>query len=432
MIDRYTNKEMKQIWNEENKYQTWLKVELAVLEAYRNRGLIPNDDFQKIMKTKVNPQRIRQLEEQTHHDLISFTRQIGENLGPEKKWIHYGLTSTDIVDTANACLLIEANPLIEEALSSFIVALKEKALKYRNTACIGRTHGIHAEITSFGLKWALFMMKPRNQLRFQEARKGIESGKLSGAVGNFANIDPEMEKEVCTILGINYAKISTQVLSRDFHAHYIHSLAMIASLIEKIATEIRHLSRTEVREVEEYFDTNQKGSSAMPHKRNPIASENACGLSRLIRSYVLTCYENNILWHERDISHSSNERIILADASTLVYYLLTRYSKVIKQLIVNEEQMLKNIGLTKNLIFSGNLVNLLIKKGLSREESYDLVQKHALEASYKNLDFKDIILKSEITNYASGDEIYNCFEKEYYLRNVDAIYKRLELGVEDE
>jgi adenylosuccinate lyase len=434
MIERYTTKEMKAIWNEEHKYQTWLQVELAVLEAYRNNGMIPDADFQKIKScARVNTQRIHELEALTRHDVIAFTRQISETLGEEKKWVHYGLTSTDVVDTANACLLKEANALILGALDAFIEVLQEKALTYKNTPCIGRTHGIHAEVTSFGLKFLLFYDEAlRNRKRFLEVRSEIERGKLSGAVGNFANIDPEIEQEACRILGLDYAPISTQVLSRDYHCHYLHSLALIASMLEKIATEIRHLSRSEIREVEEYFSENQKGSSAMPHKKNPISSENTCGLSRIIRSYAIAAYENNILWHERDISHSSAERIILPDATTLIHYLLTRYSKVLKQLVVNEGRMLKNIYLTNNLIFSGNLVNLLINKGLSREESYDLTQKYALEANQKDLDFRKLILESDINKYATLEEIEDCFNIVHYLRNIDKIYRRMNLGVKDE
>ncbi|NLD26926.1 MAG: adenylosuccinate lyase [Acholeplasmataceae bacterium] len=434
MIERYTTKEMQTIWNGDYKYNTWLQVELAVLEAYRNRGIIPDYDFQKIKNNAlVNPARIKELELLTRHDVIAFTRQISETLGEEKKWVHYGLTSTDVVDTANACLLKEANTVILDALDAFIEILKKKALAYKSTPCIGRTHGIHAEVTSFGLKFLLFYDEAlRNRERFLEARSEIEKGKLSGAVGNFANIDPEIEEEACKLLGLGYARISTQVLPRDLHCHYLHSLALIASLIEKIATEIRHLSRTEVREVEEYFAANQKGSSAMPHKRNPITSENMCGLARVVRSYALTTYENNILWHERDISHSSTERIILADATTLIHYMLTRYAKVLEQLVVYEERMYKNIYLTNGLIFSGNLVGLLIKKGLSREAGYDLIQKYALEADQNDLDFRKLILASEVRKYANPEEIESCFKIDYYLRNIDKIYTRMNLGVKDE
>jgi len=430
MIDRYTNKEMKIIWSDENRYQAWLGVELAVLKAYVNSGIIPISDYEKIEKNaKVDINRILEIEASTHHDLIAFTRQISETLGEEKKWVHYGLTSTDVVDTANAVILKQANIIIEKELLKLIEVLKNKAMIYKDTPCIGRTHGIHGEITSFGLKWALWYDEAlRNLKRFQMARSEIERGKISGAVGNFANLDPRIEIEACKNLSIDYARISTQVISRDFHINYQNSLSLIASLLEKIATEVRHLSRTEVREVEEYFDIYQKGSSAMPHKRNPVASENICGLARVIRSHANSSYENNILWHERDISHSSVERITLADSTTLLQYILSRYSKVLEKLTVYPDRMLGNIGLTNNVIFSGRVVSLLINKNLSREESYDLVQKYAIKSYNENLNFKDLLLNSEIIDIVSKDELISCFDINFYLKNVEAIYERLDLG----
>ena len=434
MIERYTTKEMKTVWNDENKYRIWLKVELSVLKAYMKKGIIPAEDYHQIEKNaRINSKRITEIEAETHHDVIAFTRSISESLGEEKKWFHYGLTSTDIVDTANALLLKEANILIEKELWLFINILKEKALAYKYTPCIGRTHGIHAEITSFGLKWALWYDEAiRNLRRFRSARLEVERGKLSGAVGNFANIDPEIEKMVCIDLGIDYARISTQVISRDFHINYLHSLALIASLLEKIATEIRHLSRTEIREVEEFFDINQKGSSAMPHKRNPIASENICGLSRILRGYLWAEYENNALWHERDISHSSVERIVLPDASTLIHYMLKRYAKILNNLLIYPEQMKKNIKQTNNVIFSGRIVSMLIEKNLSREESYDLIQKIALKSYLENIDFLDLLLKSEIINYLTPAEIKSELNIDYYLRNINKIYQRLKLEEKNE
>lgn len=430
MIERYTTKEMKAIWSDENKFQTWLKVELAVLKAYADNGLLPSEDYDAIKKkAKVNPERIKELETLTHHDVIAFTRQVSETLGPEKKWVHYGLTSTDVVDSANACLLKEANQVIEAALSAFIESLKEKALRYKNTPCIGRTHGIHAEVSSFGLKWAYFFDEALRSLKnFQSAREIIEVGKMSGAVGNFANLDPIIEEEACKELGIKNAVVSTQVLSRDRHIHYFNALALIASLIEKVATEVRNLSRSEIGEVEEYFETTQKGSSAMPHKKNPIASENMCGLSRIVRAYAIAAYDNNILWHERDISHSSAERIMFVEGTTLVHYMLKRYTGVIKNLKVNEKRMYENIYLTRKVIFSGRVMSSLINKGLSREESYDLVQKLALKAFEEKLDFQTLVKESPITNYLTDAEIDSCFTLDYYLRNIDNIYKRLNLG----
>lgn len=432
MIDRYATEEMKKIWNNENKYRVWLKVELAVLKAYAEKGIIPKDDYLKIEKrAKIDAKRIDELEAETRHDVIAFTRAVGENLGAEGRWFHYGLTSTDVVDTANALMLKEANILIEKELWRLINILKKKALAYKNTPCIGRTHGIHAEVTSFGLKWALWYDEALRDLRrFREARLEVERGKLSGAVGNFANIDPEIEKTVCADLGIGYARISTQVLSRDLHINYLHSLALIAGLLEKIATEIRHLSRTEVREAEEYFAPAQKGSSAMPHKRNPIASENICGLSRVIRGYLFAAYECNALWHERDISHSSVERIAIPDASSLIHYMLRRYAGVLDNLLVYPEQMMKNIKLTNGVIFSGSVVSMMIEKGFSREESYDFIQKIALRAYAENIDFLELLLESDLVKRFEPEEIKARFNLDYYLRNIDKIYQRLKL--EDE
>lgn len=432
MIDRYATEEMKKIWNNENKYRVWLKVELAVLKAYAEKGIIPKDDYLKIEKrAKIDAKRIDELEAETRHDVIAFTRAVGENLGAEGRWFHYGLTSTDVVDTANALMLKEANILIEKELWRLINILKKKALAYKNTPCIGRTHGIHAEVTSFGLKWALWYDEALRDLRrFREARLEVERGKLSGAVGNFANIDPEIEKTVCADLGIGYARISTQVLSRDLHINYLHSLALIAGLLEKIATEVRHLSRTEIREAEEYFAPAQKGSSAMPHKRNPIASENICGLSRVVRGYLFAAYECNALWHERDISHSSVERIAIPDASSLIHYMLRRYAGVLDNLLVYPEQMMKNIKLTNGVIFSGSVVSMMIEKGFSREESYDFIQKIALRAYAENIDFLELLLESDLVKRFEPEEIKARFNLDYYLRNIDKIYQRLKL--EDE
>lgn len=430
MIDRYMTREMKMIWTDEHKYETWLKVELAVLKAYANHGIIPRDDYENIVaKAKADPKRIAELEALTHHDVIAFTRAVSETLGPEKKWVHYGLTSTDVVDTASALILKEANELIESALIRFSEELKNKAQQYKLTPCIGRTHGIHGEITSFGLKWLLFYDEAdRNRNRFRNVREGIERGKLSGAVGNFANLDPEIEEEACSYLHIAHAKISTQVLSRDFHIEYMNTLALIASLIEKTATEVRHLSRTEVREAEEYFDSTQKGSSAMPHKRNPIASENMCGCSRIVRGYLIAAYDDNILWHERDISHSAAERIMLPDATGLIHYMLTRYSDVIHNLVIYPKRMMRNIMATHGVIFSGKAVGILIKKGLSRETAYDLIQKYAIKAYNEEKDFRELLMESPVMDYVTPEELESCFSVDDYLKNIDKIYSRFALG----
>lgn len=426
MIDRYTTPQFKKLWSPENKFEKFLEVELAATKAWVKLGVVPAKDFQTIQESvHLNIPRIYELEEQTKHDVIAFTRALSETLGSEKKWIHYGLTSTDIVDSANALLLKEANEILTSQIASFISVLKNKAYQYKSTPCIGRTHGIHADITSFGLKWALWYDElNRNMTRFLHAREEIERIKMSGAVGNFAHIPLELEETVAKELNLSYANISTQVLSRDFHANYIASLALISNTIEKIALEIRHLQRTEVREVSEYFTNNQKGSSAMPHKKNPIASENMCGLARMMRSYVQVAFENNALWHERDISHSSTERIILMDATTLLSYMLERYQKTLDTLIVYPERMLKNINLTHGAIYSSRVLNLLIQENYSREDAYDLVQSLSIQSWENETSFQELVTK-RLQTTISIEKINDCFTNEYYLKQVDAIYKRI-------
>ncbi|MDR3257785.1 MAG: adenylosuccinate lyase, partial [Mycoplasmataceae bacterium] len=350
-----------------------------------------------------------------------------ESLGQEKQWIHYGLTSTDIVDTANAYLLKQANKILLNDLSLFTNILKKQALKYKKTPCIGRTHGIHADITSFGLKWALWYDEmQRNIKRFKEAANDIQVGKLSGAVGNFANNETFVEEYVCQKLGIKQANIATQVIQRDVHAEYFATLALIGSTIEKIALEIRHLQRTEVHEVEEMFAKGQKGSSAMPHKRNPIASENICGCARVLRGYMITSYENVPLWHERDISHSSTERIIMPDATELLDYMLTRYANVLDNLVVYPKQMLKNIYSTNGVIFAQRVMSKLIIKGSTRENAYDLVQPLAMKAYNNNIQFQEVLLKSkDVMKKLSKIELKSCFDLDYYFKKIDYIYKKV-------
>lgn len=428
MIDRYSTKRMKKLWSNENKFNTYLKVELSTLDAFVKLGKIPKKDVEIIKKNaKVDLKRIYEIEEETKHDVIAFTRSISEKLKEEKKWVHYGLTSTDVVDTSYGLLIKESNEYIEESLNKFIKVLKEKALKYKKTPIMGRTHGIHAEITSFGLKWALYYDEMvRNINRFNNARKEIEIGKISGAVGNFANTPPEVQDLVCKSLNIESSNISTQTLQRDRHANYIFVLSLITTTLEKIAIEIRNLQKTEVGELQEGFSKNQKGSSAMPHKKNPIASENITGIARVMRGYVIPAMENVSLWHERDISHSSVERIIFPDALNLVDYALTRFTNVIDNLIVNEEKMKKNIWITNGIVFSQQVLNKLIKKGLSREDSYDKVQKLSFHSWKNNLNFKEILEKDDFINkYLSKNEINECFDINYYLKNVDKIYKRV-------
>lgn len=426
MILRYSREKMRQIWSEEAKFASFLKVEILACEAWSKLNVIPATDVAKIKeKAKINLDRIKEIENETKHDVIAFTRSVSEYLGEEKKWVHFGLTSTDVVDTSNAYLIRQANDIIYADLLSFIKTLKEKALKYKNTPCIGRTHGIHAEVTTFGLKWALWYEEMmRNLERFKLARKDIECGKISGAVGNYVNVDPFVEDYVCHNLNIASANISTQVIQRDRYAFYISTLALIASTLEKIATEIRGLERTEIHEVEEAFSSGQKGSSAMPHKKNPISSENICGCARIMRGYIIPAFEDISLWHERDISHSSVERIILPDATELLDYMLNRFKGVLDNLVVHEDNMLQNIYKTNGAIFSQRVMNLLIEKGLSREYAYDKVQKLALISYNENKDFKELLFNSDILNITSKEEIESCFTLDYYFKNIDHIYNK--------
>ena len=345
MLNRYSRKVMRDIWSEDAKFNAYLKVEILACEAWSKLGEIPSEDVEALWKNaSFNIDRIYEIEQETKHDVVAFTRAVSETCGDEKKWVHYGLTSTDVVDTAYGYLYKQANAILLEDIEKFMDVLKSKALKYKDTVMMGRTHGVHAEITTFGLVFALWYEEmKRNLARFKDACQDVECGKISGAVGTFANTPPFVQDYVCEKLGINSANISTQVLQRDRHAHYYATLALIGSSLEKMATEIRHLQRTEVREVEEYFNKGQKGSSAMPHKRNPIGSENICGCSRVLRGYMLSAYENIPLWHERDISHSSAERIISADATELLDYMLNRFTKIIDTLTVFEDNMYENI-----------------------------------------------------------------------------------------
>lgn len=430
MILRYSREKMRKIWSDENKFNTFLNVEILSCYAWSELGIIPKEDVDKIKaKAKVDLARIAELEAITRHDVIAFTRSISETLGDEKKWVHYGLTSTDVVDTTNGVLLKQANDIIYDDIIKFMDVLKEKALRYKDTPCIGRTHGIHADITSFGLKWVLWYEEmKRNLERFNMARRDIECGKISGAVGNFVNVEPAIQDYVCEKLGISSPNISTQVLQRDRHAFYISTLALIATTLEKIATEIRSLQRTEIHEVEEAFKTGQKGSSAMPHKRNPISSENICGCARVMRGYMTPAYEDIPLWHERDISHSSVERIILPDATELLDYMLNRYSDVLSNLVVYEDRMLQNINKTDGAIFSQRVMNALIKKGLSREEAYDLVQILAMKSYNEKINLFDLLKKNKkVTSLLSLDEIKSYFSLDYYFKNVDEIYDRCKI-----
>ncbi|HAC3461101.1 TPA_asm: adenylosuccinate lyase [Listeria monocytogenes] len=430
MLERYTRKEMGNIWTEQNRYQAWLEVEILACEAWAELGDIPKEDVAKIRaNAKFDVDRIHEIELETRHDVVAFTRSVSESLGAERKWVHYGLTSTDVVDTANSYLLKQANEILRKDLENFIAIIGEKAKEHKYTVTMGRTHGVHAEPTTFGLKLALWYEEmKRNLERFNFAADGVEFGKISGAVGTYANIDPFVEAYVCEKLGTTPAPISTQTLQRDRHAEYLVTLALIATSVEKFAVEVRALQKSEVREVEEFFAKGQKGSSAMPHKRNPIGSENVTGLARVIRGHMVTAYENVPLWHERDISHSSAERIILPDSTILLDYILNRFGNIVKNLTVFPENMKRNMDRTLGLIYSQRVLLALIDKGLAREAAYDVVQPRAMEAWEKQVPFRELVEQdATITENLSAEEIADCFDYNYHLKNVDLIFDRLGL-----
>ncbi|MBF2518273.1 adenylosuccinate lyase [Listeria marthii] len=430
MLERYTRKEMGNIWTEQNRYQAWLEVEILACEAWAELGDIPKEDVAKIRaNSKFDVDRIHEIELETRHDVVAFTRSVSESLGAERKWVHYGLTSTDVVDTANSYLLKQANEILRKDLENFIAIIGEKAKEHKYTVTMGRTHGVHAEPTTFGLKLALWYEEmKRNLERFNFAADGVEFGKISGAVGTYANIDPFVEAYVCEKLGTTPAPISTQTLQRDRHAEYLATLALIATSVEKFAVEVRALQKSEVREVEEFFAKGQKGSSAMPHKRNPIGSENVTGLARVIRGHMVTAYENVPLWHERDISHSSAERIILPDSTILLDYILNRFGNIVKNLTVFPENMKRNMDRTLGLIYSQRVLLALIDKGLAREAAYDVVQPRAMEAWENQVPFRELVEQdATITENLSAEEIADCFDYNYHLKNVDLIFDRLGL-----
>ncbi len=430
MIERYTRPEMGAIWTEENKFNAWLEVELLACEAWSELGVIPKEDV-KLLREKAtfNIDRINEIELDTRHDVVAFTRAVSETVGEERKWVHYGLTSTDVVDTALSYLIRQANEILSKDLNNFVEILKNKAKEHKYTVMMGRTHGVHAEPTTFGLKLGLWYEEmKRNVERFEAARKNIEFGKISGAVGTYANIDPFVEKHVCEKLGLQAAPISTQTLQRDRHAQYMSTLALIATSIEKFATEVRGLQKSETREVEEFFAKGQKGSSAMPHKRNPIGSENMTGMARVIRGYMITAYENVSLWHERDISHSSAERVIIPDATIALNYMLNRFANIVKNLTVYPENMKRNMDRTLGLIFSQRVLLALIDKGLVREEAYDTVQPKAMQAWELQVPFRSLVEKDDkITSLLTKEELDDCFDPSYHLKNVDVIFDRLGL-----
>ncbi len=431
MIERYTRPEMGAIWTEQNKYQAWLEVEILACEAWAEIGDIPKDDVAKIRENaSFDVNRILEIEKETRHDVVAFTRAVSETLGEERKWVHYGLTSTDVVDTALSYIIKQANTILRKDIVNFIDIIAAKAKEHKHTVMMGRTHGVHAEPTTFGLKLGLWYEEmKRNLERFDAAATVIETGKMSGAVGTYANIDPRVEQYVCDKLGLAASPISTQTLQRDRHAQYLGALALIATSIEKFATEIRGLQKSETREVEEAFAKGQKGSSAMPHKRNPIGSENMVGMSRLMRGYMVTAYENVALWHERDISHSSAERVILPDATITLNYMLNRFGNIVKNLTVFPENMKRNMGRTFGLIYSQRILLALIDKGLVREEAYDTVQPLAMQAWDEQVQFRTLVDASEkITSYLTKEELDECFDYNYHLQHVDMIFERLGLN----
>ncbi|MBF8971081.1 adenylosuccinate lyase [Streptococcus sp. NLN76] len=430
MLERYTRPEMGAIWSEENKYQAWLEVEILAAEAWAELGEIPKEDVALLReKASFEVERILEIEQETHHDVVAFTRAVSESLGEESKWVHFGLTSTDVVDTAYGYLYKQANAILRQDLENFLGILAERAREHKYTIMMGRTHGVHAEPTTFGLKLATWYSEmKRNLERFNLVAEGVEAGKISGAVGNFANIPPFVEEYVCERLGIRPQEISTQVLPRDLHADYFNCLALIATSIERMATEIRGLQKSEQREVEEFFAKGQKGSSAMPHKRNPIGSENMTGLARVLRGHMVTAMEDVVLWHERDISHSSAERIIAPDSTILLDYMLNRFGRIVQNLTVFPENMRRNMDATFGLIYSQRVLLSLIEKGMTREAAYDLVQPKTAQAWDHQVDFKSLLLEdSEITSYLTPAEIEDIFNPDYYTSGVDAIFTRLGL-----
>ncbi|WP_419334778.1 adenylosuccinate lyase [Spiroplasma endosymbiont of Sarcophaga variegata] len=430
MINRYAVSELEAIWSDENKYNTWAKVELLVCEGWAKIGLIPPGDIKKIKEhLTVNLSRMLELEVETKHDVVAFTRMLSETLGPEKKWIHYGLTSTDVVDTSQNYLIKVSNEVVKKSLHQLQTVLKSLALLYKKQLIMGRTHGMFAEPTSLGLKFLLWYAElERNIIRFNSAAQGIEVVKISGSVGNFAHVEMSVEEYVAQQLGLQIDPITTQVTSRDYHVALFTSFGQIASLLEKMALEFRHFQRSEVSEIAEGFSKTQKGSSSMPHKKNPISAENISGLARLIRSNMNVAFENNLLWHERDISHSSNERIIIPDTYQLVVYLLKRMIIVLEDLVVNPIKINEHLQQANNLYFSQVVLTKILKKtNYSREEVYDFIQKCTLltQQQQQQIDFKKVLIKNDVAKYLTLSELDQLFDINYFLRNVDKIYQRV-------
>ena len=428
MIPRYTRPEMGRIWSEENKFRTWLQVEIAATETLAEAGLVPESAARAIReKGDFDLARIQAVEAEVKHDVIAFTTAVSEKVGPESRWLHYGLTSNDVVDTAQALLVKQASAIIRAGLERMIEVLRRRAFEFKDTPTIGRTHGVHAEPITFGLKLANWYSEMRRNLeRFDFAAEQMRVGKLSGAVGNAAHLEPEYEEKICERLGLKVAAVSSQVIQRDRHAFYVATLAVIASTLDKIATEIRHLQRTEVREAEEFFSEKQKGSSAMPHKRNPVNLEQVSGLARVVRGNVQAAFEDIALWHERDISHSSVERVILPDSTILVDYMLNKMTNLVDTMLVYPERMLRNLNSTGGLVFSGQLLLDLVEAGVLREDAYRIVQRNAMRAWKEELNFRELIMNDpEITAKVDRKTLERAFELKRQLRNVDKIFARV-------
>jgi len=429
MIERYSRPQMKRVWSDESKFAKWLEVEIAVCEAWSELGVIPRKAVPKIKLARVNLKRMEEVLKETHHDVTAFLSAVSESLGNESRFIHLGLTSSDVIDTALSLQLVEATEILSQDIKELISVLAQRAIEHKYTVMIGRTHGIHAEPTSFGLKLALWVEEmKRNRLRLTEAKRAIAVGKISGAVGTYATLSPQVEEKTCAKLKLAPAPVSSQILQRDRHAQFITTLAIISSSLEKFATEIRGLQKTDTREAEEPFSAGQTGSSAMPHKRNPELCERICGLARLIRSYALTSMENIALWHERDISHSSTERITLPDSCLILDYSLALFTSIIRGLQIYPQRMKQNIKLTKGLVFSQRVMLALIDKGLSRQKAYELVQRNAMKAWKGNKNFLSLLkADSEVTAALPQEELEPLFDEQYYLRYVNEIFERLGL-----
>jgi adenylosuccinate lyase len=428
MIERYTLPEMGAVWSLQNKFQKWLDVEIAVCEVHAEDGTIPKNALAEIKaKAAFTVERINEIEKTTDHDVIAFTTNLAENIGPASRFVHYGLTSSDVVDTANALMLKESCDILLAKLDALMEVIKRRAFEFKDTPQIGRTHGIHAEPTSFGLTWALWYEDMKaNRSRLAAARDAVSKGKISGAVGAFAHLSPDVERRVCERLGLEAARASTQVIQRESYAEYLCTLAIIASSLEKIALQVRHWQRTEVREAQEAFKKGQKGSSAMPHKRNPILSERICGMARTVRANAVVGLENVALWHERDISHSSAERIVLPDSSAALDYMLAKTASLLDTLVVYPENMLANLQLTRGLVFSGQLMLALTQKGVTREDAYAWTQRNAMKVWDEGGEYFELVkADADISSHLSQDEIARVFDLKHYLRNVDSVFERV-------